>query len=58
MLLQEWDPQTQKYIDRNVEKKVTYAGQFKINLINQLFWSEAEIKDKGLQIIPLKLKGN
>ena len=50
LLLEEWDPQTKEYTGRKVEKKVTYVGKFEIG---DLFWSEAEIKEKGLQIISL-----
>ena len=50
-VLEEWDPKTKAYTGRKVEKKVTYVGKFKID---QLFWSEEEIKDKGIQIISLE----
>lgn len=36
---------------RKVEKKVTYVGRFKID---QLFWPEEQIKEKGIQIISLE----
>ena len=48
MILEEWDPKTNKYTGRKIDKKVTYVGRFKID---QLFWPEEEIKDKGIQII-------
>ena len=51
LLLEEWDPKTAKYTGRKIEKKVTYVGRFKID---HLFWPEAEIKDKGIQIISLE----
>jgi len=51
LLLEEWDPNTKAYTGRRVEKKATYVLGFKID---QLFWSEAEINDKGLQIISLE----
>lgn len=51
LLLQEWDPKTKKYTGREINKKVTYVGKFKID---KLFWSEREIKEKGIQIISLK----
>ena len=48
LILEEWDPETAKYTGRTIDKKVTYVGRFKID---QLFWPEEEIKDKGIQII-------
>lgn len=51
LILQEWDPQTQEYTGREVEKEVTYVGKF---TIDNLFWPESEIRKHGLQIISLK----
>ena len=51
LMLEEWDPKTKSYTGRSVAKKATYVGKFKID---QLFWPEAEIKEKGLQIISLE----
>lgn len=51
LVLEEWDPKTKSYTGRSIQKKVSYVGKFKID---QLFWPEAEIKEKGLQIISLK----
>ena len=48
LILKEWD---NLYTGRNIEKKVSYVGKFKID---QLFWDEKEIKEKGLQIISLE----
>jgi len=67
LVLEEWDPKTKSYTGRSVQKKVTYVGKFK-NLpfgqnlsarlarskIDQSFWSEDEIKEKGLQILSIK----
>lgn len=50
IILEEWDPDTQDYTGRSIEKKVTYVGRFKID---ELFWPEEQIKEKGLQIISL-----
>ena len=50
LLLEEYDPQTKEYTGRKIEKKVTYVGKFKID---NLFWPEEEIKEKGIQIISL-----
>lgn len=36
---------------RKLEKKVTYVKKFKLN---ELFWPEEEIKEKGIQIISLE----
>ena len=51
LILEEWDPKTKKYTGRKIEKTVTYVGKFKID---KLFWSEEQIKAKGLQIISLE----
>ena len=51
LLLEEWDPKLKKYTGRSVEKKVTYVGKFKIDA---LFWTEEQIKEKGLQIISIE----
>ncbi|MFH1620956.1 MAG: DUF3850 domain-containing protein [Patescibacteria group bacterium] len=51
LVLEEWDPESKKYTGRKIEKKVTCVNRFKID---QLFWPESEIKDKGLQIISIE----
>lgn len=51
LLLEEWDPKISEYTGRKIEKKVTYVGKFKID---ELFWSEEEIKEKGIQVISLE----
>ena len=51
LVLEEWDPKTKQYTGRSIEKKVSYVGKFKID---DLFWPENEIKEKGLQIISLE----
>lgn len=51
LVLEEWDPNTKEYTGRSVERRVTYVGKFKID---QLFWSEQEIKEKGIQIISME----
>ncbi len=48
LVLQEWNPQTKEYTGRQLEKIVTYVRHFKIN---ELFWPQEEIEEKGLQII-------
>ena len=51
LLLKEWDPETREYTGREVQKKVTYVGKFKID---KLFWPEKDIKEKGIQVISLE----
>ncbi|OGZ70768.1 MAG: hypothetical protein A3F47_00015 [Candidatus Staskawiczbacteria bacterium RIFCSPHIGHO2_12_FULL_38_11] len=51
LILEEWDPKKEKYTGRKIEKKVTYVLKFKTD---KLFWPEAEVKEKGLQIISLE----
>jgi hypothetical protein len=51
LVLEEWDPKTEEYTGRKMEKKVTYVGRFRMD---NLFWSEEQIKEKGLQVISLE----
>ena len=51
LVLEEWDPQTKEYTGRKTEKKVTYVGRFKLD---KLWWSEEDIKEKGLQVMSLE----
>ncbi len=51
LVLEEWNPDTKEYTGRSVEKKVSYVGRFKID---ELFWPEEQIKEKGIQIISLE----
>ena len=51
LVLEEWNPKTQEYTGRKIEKKVTYVGKFKFD---KLFWPEEQIKEKGIQIISLE----
>ncbi len=51
LVFEEWDPKIKKYTARKVEKKVTYVLPCKMD---QLFWPEEEIKEKGLKIISLE----
>lgn len=51
LVLEEWDPQTKNYTGRKLEKKVTYVSKFKLD---KLFWPEAEVREKGIQIISLE----
>ena len=49
LVLREWNGN--EYTGREIIKKVTYVGKFKVD---DLFWPEPEIKEKGLQIISLE----
>ena len=51
LILQEWDPERKEYTERNIEKKVTYVGRFKID---ELFWPKEQIEERGIQIISLE----
>lgn len=42
------NPENRKATGRVIEKKVTYLRKFKLQ---DLWWSEADIKEKGIQII-------
>jgi ASC-1-like (ASCH) protein len=42
------DPETRKPTGRVLEKKVSYLRKFKLQ---DLWWSEDDIKEKGIQII-------
>lgn len=48
LLLEEIDPATRELTGRIIEKTVSYVGKFRVD---ELFWSEEEIREKGLQII-------
>jgi ASC-1-like (ASCH) protein len=50
LILEEWDPKSKKYTGRNIEKKVGFVGRFKIN---ELFWPEKDIREKGILVISL-----
>lgn len=50
LILEEWDPEKEKYTGRSLEREVLSVNKFRIE---KLFWSEEEIK-KGLQIISIK----
>ncbi len=51
LVLEEWDPKTKQYTGRKTEKKVTYIRKFKID---QLFWPEADLREKGFQILSIE----
>jgi len=51
LVLQEWDPKTEKLTGRTLEKEVTYTATFKID---KLFWSKEDIEKWGLSVNSLK----
>lgn len=48
LVLQEWAGEPRKFTGRKIEKRVTYVAKFRTD---ELYWSEEEIHEKGLQII-------
>ncbi len=52
LVLKEWDPKTENYSGREIEKKVGCVGRWKIDELTT-FWPKEEIENKGLQIISL-----
>jgi len=52
MVLKEYDPKTKQYTGRELERKVGYVGKWKFNDL-EVFWSEEEIREKGIQVISL-----
>ena len=51
LILKEWNPKTQKYSGRKLEKKITYVRKFKVD---KLFWPKEDVLKHGLQIIAFK----
>ncbi len=51
LVLEEWNPEKKEYTGRKIEKKVSCVNKFKID---ELFWPEERIKEKGIQIISLE----
>jgi hypothetical protein len=51
LTLEEFDPKTQKYSGRKIEKKVTFVGKFDIK---NTYWPKEQILEKGIQIISLQ----
>lgn len=49
LVLQEWDPKTQKYTGREISKKVGFVGKTK----DFNFWTKEDIDKYGYQIISL-----
>ncbi|HQV64880.1 MAG TPA: DUF3850 domain-containing protein [Candidatus Paceibacterota bacterium] len=49
--LKEWSESSQSFTGREIEKKITYVRPFKID---ELHWTEEEIRGKGLVLISLE----
>ncbi|MFQ5492880.1 MAG: DUF3850 domain-containing protein [Candidatus Dojkabacteria bacterium] len=49
LILREWNPKTQEYTGREIEKKVTYV--LKTNSLE--FWSAEDIEKYGLTVMSL-----
>ncbi len=47
LVLKEWDPKTQEYTSRSIEKTVKYVGKTK----DYTFWTVEEIDKYGYQVI-------
>ena len=52
LFLREYDPKTKEYTGRELRRKAGFVGKWKISDLN-IFWSEEEIKQKGLVVISL-----
>lgn len=52
LFLREWNPGIKDYTGREIKKKVGFVGKWKINDLT-VFWSEKDIKGKGIQVISL-----
>lgn len=50
LILEEWDPKTQKYTERKLKKKVGYILKFHLDDFGQ----KELIKKHGLYVIPLE----
>lgn len=52
LVLKEWDPETEKFTGREIEKEVSYVGKLK----DFKFWKKEDLDKYGLQCISLKSK--
>lgn len=50
LVLQEWDPKSQKYTGREIKKKVTFVTKTK----DMKFWPEKDVKKYGFQVLSLE----
>lgn len=53
LLLKEWDPETKTYTGRELTRTVGFVGKWKLPELT-VFYSQAELDKKGIQIISLK----
>lgn len=53
LVLREFNPESQTYTGRVIEKIITYVNKLKLKDIEK-FWKKEEIEEKGFQIISLK----
>lgn len=51
LVLEEWNPEKKEYTGRTLEKRATSVEKFKLD---EMFWSEDEIKKRGILIISLE----
>lgn len=49
LLLEEWDPKTNQYTGRKIEKKISFVLKFNLNDFGQ----EEVIREKGLVVIQI-----
>lgn len=50
LLLQEWDPESNSYTGREIEKKVTYVGKFDIDSFGQ----REQMEKNGFYILSIE----
>ena len=53
LVLREWDKDKKEYTGKTLEKVVTRVNRFKLEDL-YVFWSEEELKEKGIQIISIE----
>ncbi|OHA16180.1 MAG: hypothetical protein A3G52_05020 [Candidatus Taylorbacteria bacterium RIFCSPLOWO2_12_FULL_43_20] len=53
LVLKEWDPKTEDYTGRELEKEVGFVGKWKVEDLT-MFWPREDIDEKGIQVISLK----
>ena len=50
IVFEEWDPKTQDYTGRSLEKQITYILKTK----DAKFWTKEQVENKGFQILSLE----
>lgn len=53
LVLDEWDPETQFYTGRSIEKHVTCITKLPMDQLEK-FWPREEIEQKGFQMISIE----